>query len=84
MCKIQINRNNRLCGGVDRAKLSDDRLHVLAFVRMEQILGFYFVSSLETISSSSNTLHHGITHLFTSTNEANSDKDAHEFTFLQQ
>jgi hypothetical protein len=54
------------------------------FVHMESILGFYFVTSRATINSSSSTLHHRITHLFSSTNEANSDTDAHEFMFLQQ
>jgi len=31
MCRIKINKKVRVCGGVDWAKLSDDRLHMLAF-----------------------------------------------------
>jgi len=64
--------------------ISDDRSICWLFVHMEQILGFYFVTSRSTINSSSTTLHHRITHLFSSTNKANPDKDAREFMFLQQ
>jgi hypothetical protein len=84
MWRIQINKKKWVCGGVDCAEPSNDRLHVLLFVNMEQTFGFYFVACRATISNSRITLLHRISHLFSSTNEANCGKDAHDFTSLQQ
>jgi hypothetical protein len=84
MCRIQINKKERVCGGVDCVKLADERLHMLAFCTHGtsfRVLFRHQPSDLQQLKQYPVPPNNSLIFQY---NEDNSDNDAHEFMFLQQ